>query len=196
MYEKLDITENTLKVLSLFTNGFDKTYYIREVERLLKISPQTSQVILEDLEKKGILTSKKRGKIKLFGLNINQTTKRYLIFTEQYKSLLFIKNNLLLKEIMEKISPYIKGIGLFFGSYVKGLQKKNSDLDLFVTGKCNIDKIKEISDTYGVKVDIKNYPMNIFKKNINRDIFLKEVLNNHIVFINAEQFVFLVLAHE
>ena len=51
MYEKLDITENTLKVLSLFTNGFDKTYYIREVERLLKISPQTSQVILEDLEK-------------------------------------------------------------------------------------------------------------------------------------------------
>ena len=64
MYNKINITENHLQVLLLFTDGFDREYYIREVERLLKISPRTAQLILEDLEAKGILEPKTRGKIK------------------------------------------------------------------------------------------------------------------------------------
>ena len=55
MYKKVNITENHFRILSLFSNGFDREYYIREVQRLLKISPRTSQLILADLEKKAIL---------------------------------------------------------------------------------------------------------------------------------------------
>ncbi|MCX6710529.1 MAG: hypothetical protein NTZ02_00385 [Candidatus Woesearchaeota archaeon] len=49
MYNKLNITENHLQALSLFTNGFEREYYIREVGKLLRISPRTAQLILEDL---------------------------------------------------------------------------------------------------------------------------------------------------
>ena len=52
MYDKLNITENHLQALSLFTNGFDNEFYIREAQRTLKISPRTSQTVLADLEQR------------------------------------------------------------------------------------------------------------------------------------------------
>jgi len=36
---------------------------------------------------------------------------------------------------------------------------------------------------------MKCYPIKIFEKNINKDILLKEILKNHIVFVNVEQFI-------
>ena len=119
MYNKINITENGLQIISLFTNGFDREYYIREVERLLKISPRTAQLILEDLEDKGIIESKSRGKIKSYKLKINELSKRYLTFVEQYKSISFMEKNLLVKEIMEKICPFIDGIGIIFWKLCK-----------------------------------------------------------------------------
>ena len=64
MYKKIRITENTMQILSLFINDFAREYYIREVEKLLEISPRTAQLILEDLEDKGVIESKTKGKLK------------------------------------------------------------------------------------------------------------------------------------
>jgi len=189
MYDKINITENTLQVISLFTDGFNREYYIREVEKLLKISPRTAQLMLEDLENKGILDSKMRGKIKLYKLKFNWSSKKYLIFTEQYKEIAFMEKNILIKEIIEKISPDIKGIGLIFGSYVKGTYDKDSDLDIFIAGTYDKERIKKISKMYGIEISVKCYPTGTFEKNINEDILLKEILKNHIVFLNVEHFV-------
>jgi uncharacterized protein len=189
MYDKINITENSLQVITLFTKGFNREYYIREVQRLVKISPRTSQLILEDLESKGILESKLRGKIKTYKLQFNETTKRYLILIEQYKILSYLKNNNFIKEIIEKISPHINGIGLIFGSYAKGIEKKGSDLDIFIAGEYNKDEIKKISKTYGLDISIKCYPIKTFEKNINQDFLLKEILKNHIIFSNTELFI-------
>ena len=189
MYKKIKITENTLQVLSLFTNDFTREYYIREVEKLLKISPRTAQLILEDLEDKGIIESKTKGKIKTFKLNPSEFTKRYLVFVEQYKAIAFLEKKLLIKEIIEKIAPHIKGIGIIFGSYVKGLEKEGSDLDIFVAGSYNNDEIKKVSKNLGIDINIKCYPPKIFEKNLTKDILLKEVLKNHVVFLNVEQFI-------
>ncbi|MFH1376425.1 MAG: hypothetical protein ABIH25_02205 [Candidatus Woesearchaeota archaeon] len=189
MYEKIRITENTLQVLALFTNDFSREYYVREVEKLLKISPRTSQLILEDLEDKGIIESKIRGKIKTFKLNPSEFTKRYLVFVEQYKTIAFLEKRLLIKEIIEKITPHIKGIGIIFGSYVKRLEKDGSDLDVFVAGDYNKDEIKKVSKNLGIEISVKCYPIKTFEKNLTKDILLKEVLKNHVVFVNVEQFI-------
>lgn len=189
MYKKINMTENTLQVLSLFTNDFNKEYYIREVERLLKISPRTAQLILEDLEDKGIIESKTKGKIKTFKLNPSEFTKRYLVFVEQYKAIAFLEEKLLIKEIIEKITPHIKGIGIIFGSYVKGLEKDDSDLDIFIAGSYKKEEINKVSKTFGIDISIKCYPIRTFEKNIAKDILLKEVLKNHVVFLNAERFI-------
>ena len=95
----------------------------------------------------------------------------------------------MIKEIVEKITPNIKGIGIIFGSYAKGIEKKESDLDIFVAGNYNKEEIKRVSKNLGIEISIKCYPMNTFKKNINKDILLKEILKNHIVFVNVNQFI-------
>ena len=193
MYDKLNITENHLQVLSLFTNGFNREYYIREVQKLLKISPRTSQLILNDLENKGILESKTKGKIKAYTIKRNSLSQRYIIFSEQYKAIAFLEKKLIIKEIIEKINPFIEGIGIVFGSYAKDIAKKDSDLDIFVIGKYNKEKIKKVSKTYGIEISIKCYPLKTFEKNLANDILLKEILKNHIIFLNVEQFIKAVL---
>lgn len=192
MYDKLNITENHLQVLSLFTNGFDKAYYIREVEKILKISPRTAQLILNDLENKAILESKTKGKIRMYSLKNTDPSKRYITLVEQYKTIAFLEKNLMIKEVIEKISPSIKGMGIIFGSYAKGLANKESDLDIFIAGKYDNQEIKRISKTYGIEISIKCYPLETIEKNLN-DTLIKEILKNHIVFLNSEQFIRMVL---
>jgi uncharacterized protein len=189
MYKKINITENHLQILSLFTNGFNNEYYIREIERILNISPRTSQLILEDLEKKTILESKLRGKIKNYKLKRNQIAKEYIIFAEEYKRISFLQKNDLIKEIITKIIPYIQGIGLIFGSYAKGIERKDSDLDIFIIGEYNKKEIKSISKNYGIEISIKNYPNKIFEDNINKDILIKEVIKDHVIIKNSEDFI-------
>ncbi|MBI2564830.1 nucleotidyltransferase domain-containing protein [Candidatus Woesearchaeota archaeon] len=189
MYNKINITENGLQIISLFTNGFDREYYIREVEKLLKISPRTAQLILEDLENKGIIESKVKGKIKSYKLKINELSNRYLIFVEQYKSIAFMEKNLLVKEVIEKIGNFIDGIGVIFGSYAKGISNKESDLDIFVAGDYKKEEIKKVSRNLGIEISIKCYPLKTFEKNVNQDILIKEVLKNHIIFKNTELFI-------
>ncbi len=189
MYEKINITENTLQILSLFTNGFNKEYHIREVQRLLKISPRTAQLLLENLENKGIIESKARGKIKSYKLKINELSKRYIAFVEQYKSIAFMEKNLLVKEIIEKINPFIKGIGVLFGSYAKGISNKDSDIDIFIVGNYEKEEIKNVSRDFGIEISIKCYPLKTFEKNIRKDLLIKEVLKNHLIFKNTERFI-------
>jgi len=52
MSKILDIREDHLRILSLFTRGYDREMYIREVARYLSISHGTAQTALEYLEAK------------------------------------------------------------------------------------------------------------------------------------------------
>lgn len=192
MYDKLAITENHLQILSLFTE-FGREYYIREVQKLLGISPRTAQLILDELETRGILESKMRGKIKMYGIKRNDIAKNYLVFAEQYKKMTFLAKKPIINEIISKITPFISGIGLIFGSYVKGTEKKDSDLDILIVGSCNMYEIKKVSELYGIEISVKVYPMNMFEKNMRIDVLIKEAIKNHVIFINAEYFVDAVL---
>ena len=187
--KNLNITENHLKILSLFSSGYNKSFYIREVNRILEISPRTAQLILNDLENKGILESIIRGKIKTYILRKNQTSKYYLALAETYKTTIFMDNNSVIKEIIERILPLTSGIGLIFGSYAKGDQREGSDLDIFLAGHADTRKIREISKAYGIDINFVVYPLEKYKSVIDKDILLKEILENHIVISNIDGFV-------
>lgn len=183
------LSENHLKILAIFTKGFDKEYYIREVQKILKISTRTAQIILNDLEKRNILESTTRGKIKLYRLVPSLITKEYITLTESYKTITFLENNPLIKEIIDKIRHSLKGIILIFGSYAKGIQKKDSDLDLLIIGSHDPKTIKQFSKLYGIEINTKQYPLTIFKKAMKEDILLKEVINNHILIKGKDEFI-------
>lgn len=185
----MKFNENHLKIINLFTKGYNKEYYIREIGKILKISSRTSLLILNELEKKTILKSNIKGKIRLFKINKSIISKEYFNLAETYKKIMFLEQNLLIKEIIEKIIPLINGMTIIFGSYSKGLQKKESDLDLLIVGDCQKSKIIEISKIYGIEINIKKYSLDIFKKELYNNILLKEVLENHIIIYGIEKFI-------
>ncbi|MFH1439088.1 MAG: nucleotidyltransferase domain-containing protein [Candidatus Woesearchaeota archaeon] len=183
------VNDIDLKVLSLFTKGYNKGYYIREVEKLINVSSRTALVTLAKLEKKGILESKIKGKIKIYTIRNSTTSREFFILVEQYKRIQFFGKNILIKEIFEKADEFLNDLTIVFGSYAKGIQNDDSDLDLFIVGKFDEKNIKEIGKKYGIDINIKSYPSKIFEKEINQDILLKEVVENHILIKNTEEFV-------
>jgi len=183
------VNDTDLKILSLFTKGYDKEYYIREVERLTKVSSRTALVTLAKLEKKGILESKTKGKIKIYSIKRLSLSREFFLLTEQYKKIQFLENNPLIKEVLEKADEFMQGMVIVFGSFAKGLEKDDSDLDLFIVGKYGEKRIKDVGKKYGIDINIKSYPANIFAKEINNDILLKEVIGNHILIKDVEGFV-------
>ncbi|MFH1127338.1 MAG: nucleotidyltransferase domain-containing protein [archaeon] len=187
------VNDVDLKTLSLFTKGYDKDYYIREAEKLLDVSSRTALVTLAKLEKMGILESKTKGKIKIYSIKKSTISREFFFLTEQYKKIQFLERNHVIKEVLEKAEQYMMGIVMVFGSYAKGIQKDDSDLDLFIVGKFDEGKIKEIGKTYGIDINIKSYPMKIFEREMHEDILLKEVAGNHILINDAETFVRMVV---
>jgi len=185
MYDKIGLTENTLRVLSLFTTQRDR--YIREVHRILNISPHTAQTILEYLEGKGVLTSKTRGKIKLYALQSNAT--KYVVLAEQYKAIAFLERSLLIKEAIEKVTPVVDGIGLIFGSYAKGTERPDSDLDIFIAGTYDSEEIEKVSHRLGIEIHVQCYPVKTFFEKFFSDFLLREIMKHHVIFVNAELFV-------
>ncbi len=185
------VNDIDLKVLSLFTNGYNKEYYIREVEHLLSISSRTALITLAKLETIGILNSKMRGKIKLYAYNSSIIAREYSILAEQYKKIHFLECNTVIKEIIEKLEPCVNGMVVIFGSYAKGLQKKDSDLDICIAGSCDKVLIEQIGKRYGIEINIKQYPLDIFTKYLREtdDILIKEVIEHHVLINNAEAFV-------
>ena len=165
MYEKVNITENHLRILTLFTRGFNRSIYIREAARELSISPRTAQLILGDFETRGVLASITRGKIRTFSLKPNPLARDYLILAEHYKRIAFLRTNHLMQGIVEKILTNIQGVAVLFGSHAKQKEKKDSDIDIFVVGTADKVEIRKISKLYRKPIDIKEYPPEIFEKN-------------------------------
>lgn len=185
----IKVNDIDLKVLSLFTKGYEKEYYIREVEKLIEVSSRTALVTLAKLEKKGILESKIKGKIKAYSIKKSVISREFFLLTEQYKRIAFLEKNHLVKEVLEKADGYMQGIAIIFGSYAKGIQKDDSDIDLLIVGTFDEKKIKETGNKYGLDINIKSYTMNLFEKEIREDILLKEITENHIIIKDAEGFV-------
>jgi predicted nucleotidyltransferase len=189
MSKKIDINENDLWVLSLFAEGYNREYYIREISTLLPISHGTAQTILERLEKKLVLSSSLRGKTRVFGIRTGEITVQYFILAEQYRKIAFIEEQPYVFEIMNKIDPFIEGITLLFGSYAKGTQTKDSDLDLVVAGTFNEKKISKIAEMYDMEVNVHAVAGDAFRKADPRDTLLIEAKKHHIAWKNPELFV-------
>jgi len=182
-----------LDYLITIIEEFCKDYNIKltgsYIAKKKKLNQKTVSNYLNELENKGILKSKTDGRNKYYFLNLEnkEIVKNFIIAIEHLRTIKFYTKNPLIKEIVEKILPYINGIAIVFGSYARGNQKEDSDLDILIIGNAKEDKINEIGEMYNKEINLKIYEK--FKK----DILMKEVLKNHIITKNVEKFVSLLI---
>jgi predicted nucleotidyltransferase len=181
MYTNLN---NLLRILALFTDGYNRSLHVREIARLLKLSPRTASLALDHLSKKGVLDYEHKGKNKLFSLKINEISEHYLCLAESYKKTIFLDKHFKLNRLSSALK--VNGVAVIFGSYAKGIEKKDSDLDIFIAGEYNKKEMEEYQKTTMLDISIKHYPKDAFN---NPDFLIKEVIKHHIIIEGQESFV-------
>ena len=179
-----------LMILKQYLGDYNKEIYGRNIVNKVALSQKAIALTLDELEKEGILKSRKQGNIKYFKLNIpNPNTKDLLSSAEMLNKTIFFNKNKKLHSLFKKDDRII-GV---FGSYAKGTETKSSDIDLFIIG----DKLKNDYDKKGelfdLKISIKYFPERKFIELIkDKNNLCKEIIENHITIFNVEKFISIV----
>lgn len=182
----LKFTKNQTAVLEVFFRDPEKSYYLRELARILGKEPGVFQRDINKLAEDGILTSEYLAKSRFFKLN-----KKFLLY-EEIKSIFFktLGAEGKLRQILEKIG-YIKA-SFIFGSYAKGKEDSFSDIDLMIVGAPDEDKLIEQISRLESSLDREiNYhifsPGDWAKKIKQKNSFLRNVASGHKIYLIGGQ---------
>lgn len=165
------ITQNEIEILGCFFPKL-KEKTAKEIEIESRFSHETTFRLLKGLVEKKHLKEKKVGKTNVYEfikndltyqVYVHYTTKRKLKFKEKY--ILIYKR---LYEFLNEIQ--LEGIAIVFGSFAKGTENKNSDIDLLcVTNRKNVRKIAQTFKTkYNLNIQAIVVKISDFK-NIKKD---------------------------
>lgn len=186
---------NYFKTLSLFRTDYSLTIHMRAMASILNVSHMTLLPHLNRLEELKVLLSSKLGRNKEYRLNQNNiVTKYYLTTTEELITIEYLERNQFIKKLAEHISNVDTPNSLIlFGSYVDDTATDESDVDIFSIGaltKDQLSRIKKFEAVFGKKIHIKTaIPENFNAALRTGDILIKEIVRNHIILRNADQFV-------
>jgi predicted nucleotidyltransferase len=186
------LNENHVVLLEEFLGDYKGSFTGSYIAREKSLNQKSVANALNKLEDEGFLKSKTVGKNKEFSLNLDnlESVKNLVVAAEHIRTANFLKKNPLVKEVLAKTRTAFDGMVIVFGSYAKGTQKKDSDLDVFVAGTYDRNKVSNISELYNLQISVKNYPVSAFKRALkNKDILLGEILKNHVIISGAEEFV-------
>lgn len=115
-----------LNNLKIFFEEPQREFHLREISRILKKNPVTIKKHLENFVKENILLQKKERGLEIYSSNNENSAYKKLkkmyneIALEKSKLIDFLNNNFNLPTI------------ILFGSYQKGEDSTNSDIDLFI----------------------------------------------------------------
>lgn len=158
-----------------------KENHIRAIAKELKINHMMVVRKIKELLDLNVVDFKKNGKNNTYFLKKNIEARGFILMFESYNLLNFIRKYKFLKEIVEKIQKdkQIK-LALFFGSYVKNLVRKESDIDLYMD-TLNLD-LKKKYCKLNSKLSIK-----VGKFDLKNDL-IKEIKQNHVLIKGGEEY--------
>lgn len=144
--------ETLIKIIGLLRNSLDRGLTILKISKTLKIGYDPAHNHITEMNKQNIITINKVGNAKQCSLNLKNDKARNLLqeadlikVESVYKENPKIKNILetLINKLTEKYIAEMQSIVLF-GSYAKGTQKKDSDIDiLFIVNDLKNKQLRE-----------------------------------------------------
>ncbi|MDD9953757.1 MAG: nucleotidyltransferase domain-containing protein [Candidatus Woesearchaeota archaeon] len=185
------LDKKRIAVIEEFTKKYDKKLTGSEIAKEKNLNQKTVANILKELEKEHLLYRTTKGRNAEYHLHLDnkESVQQFVTAVEHLRTLQFYKEKPHIKHIVKEVLEHCKGIVLIFGSYAKRSEKKTSDLDLFVAGRCDHEEIRKISEIYHLEIQIFEYRRKRFGKIIGTDILLHEIRNDHIILRGAEDFV-------
>ncbi len=155
--------------------------HVRGLAKELKTNHMNIQRKIKELEKENAVDYKEEGKNKVYFLKNNIESKTYAFKTENYKLLKFLKKNPKFRSIIDKIQrdKRIK-LCILFGSYAKGIEKKDSDIDVYIDTQN--EKIKKDIKVFDTRLSVK------IGKYDKSNLLIKEIEKNHIIIKGVEEY--------
>ena len=175
-------------VMRNFLSDYSRGIYGRELIKKVKMSPKAIALTLKEIEDEGILSSKMKGNIKYYSFNFfNPLVAEQIAFFEKWNALEFFEKH-------KNLFDFFKNMGgeavVVFGSYAKGNYSKGSDLDVFVVGKIDSVKLKELAKNYSIKLQVFSNSVSEFRSAVkSKEVLVKEILENHVIIKGADFFV-------
>ena len=178
----LKFTKNQTLILEIFFNDPQKSYYLRQLGRIIYKEPGVFQQDINKLVESGILLSEYQANSRFFELN-----KNHLLYSE-LKSIFFktVGAEGKLKEILEKIKN-IK-IAFIFGSYAKNKEDSFSDIDLMLVGNPDedllISKISKLESQLDREINYHIFSLADWGEKLKeKDSFIKNILAQPKIFL-------------
>jgi predicted nucleotidyltransferase len=173
-------------VIEFFLGDYNKRAYGREISRTCRMSQKSVANSLLRLEADGILRSEEKGRTKLYFLNAkNPFIKDILLSAEIKKKILFLQKHPKLQEIFRENS----GITGIFGSYARGKERADSDIDIFAIG-ADYSSIAKNASVFGIKASVRKFSEKEWATLIKqKNTLASEIISAHIIISGAEKFV-------
>jgi len=158
-----------------------KENHVRGIAKALSESHSTVSRKLNKLKKENAVGYKKEGRNKIFFLKKNIIARSYILKAELNKLIKLLKKypelGIIFEEILKKTDERLI---VLFGSYAKGLAKKNSDIDIYI-GTTNRNVKKTVEEAHS-KIRVKIGP---FDK---KSPLIKEIIKNHVIIRGLDDF--------
>lgn len=136
MLKQLFTSKTRVKILNLLMFNQDKDYHLREIARLIDVSPVYAGKELNNLLKLSLVNESKKGNLNIYSIN-----KISPILDELRK--IFIKTDYLGELIKKYLKDRAKYV-FIYGSFARGEESQSSDIDLFVIGEIKEDELISI----------------------------------------------------
>jgi len=178
----LRFTKNQTLILDIFFNNPEKSYYLRQLAKMLGKEPGVFQLDINRLVEDKILISRYQANSRFFKLN-----KQYPLYKELRN--IFLKTFGVIKKLKESLKD-IKGIKIafIFGSYAKAKESILSDIDLMIIGEINEDKlipeVTRIENKIDREINYHIFSTSDWKKKIKeKNSFLVNILSQPKIFL-------------
>jgi len=165
---------NEIKILKYFFENPNTEFNVREIARLLKITPATASKKLKELEKMKILKYRQERIYDFYKADLESSSYKDV---KTYYTIRKIRESGFIDKINEL---YIKPTIILFGSASKGLDTETSDIDLVI--------ISENTKEFQLKKDFEkklNKPLQLFivgkLDNLKNNYLINNVLNGIIL---------------
>lgn len=183
------ISKNKAELLRLFFTNPENSYYMQEIGKIIGKKPGNFQRTLYNMSEQGILNSEYKGNLRFFSAN-----KDYPLFSE-IKGIVFKTVGISgsIKEILEKIGDI--NFSFIFGSYASNCENLLSDIDLFLIGNPDEDKLIKkldmLEELLKREINYKLYSPNYFDEAIKeKEPFIINILKNKKIMLigNEDEF--------
>jgi len=184
MLEKLFTSKTRIRILELLIFNPDREFHLREISRKIKITPIYVRRELQNLKELNLVLESKKGNLSLFRINRNSP-----IFTELKN--IFMKTEYFGELIKKSLKKLKIDFAFIFGSFAKGIESKDSDIDLFVVGDVKEDEllniIQKIENKTGREINYVLWKKSLFMKRAKKHHLLNEIAENPVIMLVGDE---------